>query len=284
MLCSKPFVQGVLEYGCGQCKACRMNRRRVWTTRLMLENRLHETSAFLTLTYRDECLPEGGNLVKRHLQLFFKRLRERNSDRKLRYFAVGEYGGFGLRPHYHALVYGLDVRDHGPIRRGCRCMVCSSWGFGDCDVGTVTEQSAAYVAGYVMKDHEVPKHLVPEFRLMSLKPGIGGDSVFFLRDSVVDSDGVIRGCDVDVPVVLRSGGKRHPIGRYIRGKWRRLLGMGDKEPVLASAFRQLEVIAKEFPQGGTKDGWMKREGRRIQSNRRAAVLSQIAKSKKGLGL
>lgn len=250
----------------------------------MLENRLHESSAFLTLTYREEALPEGGNLVKEHLQGFIKRLRERVRPTKLRYFGVGEYGGVGLRPHYHVLVFGLAVDDHGPIRRGCKCLVCSAWGFGDCDVGTVTEQSAAYVAGYVMKDHEVPKHLVPEFTLMSLKPGIGAESVFFLKESIIDRDGVIRGCDVDVPTVLRAGNHRHPLGRYIRGKLRVSLGMGAVERPAANALRQLEVISKEFPRGGTADGWRKRNDRRRQSVWKASFLRQLAKSKKGNGV
>lgn len=291
MLCAKPFRQGVLEYGCGQCRSCRLNRRRVWTSRLMLERDLHEASSFLTLTYRKECLPHGGNLVPEHLQSFLKRLRARLDPVRIRFYGVGEYGDITVRPHYHVCVFGYFPVDHLAPPRVCQCAVCSSWPYGHCDVGTVTEQSAAYVAGYVMnklchKEYIGVLGLVPEFSRMSLRPGIGGDAVLPLRDALVDGDGVIHpACDVDVPSVIRSGGKRYPLGRYLRSRLRKAFGGDGKEPESANARRQVEVIGKDFPQFD-KIGHAKelKESRRRQSQHRANTLAQIARSKKGIGV
>ena len=107
----------------------------------MLEALVHTKASFLTLTYDDENLPPGGQLVKRDLQLFIKRLRKAYGA--LRYFAVGEYGDLSLRPHYHAALYGLD-REEFPLIERC-------WGKGRVSVDDLTVQSAAYICGYVVK-------------------------------------------------------------------------------------------------------------------------------------
>lgn len=290
MLCAKPFRDGVLEYGCGQCRPCRLNRRRVWTSRLMLESNLHEANSFITLTYDEEHLPTGGNLSPKDLQDFLKRLRSALEPVRVRFYAVGEYGDETRRPHYHLALFGYMPDDHKA--RNCLCVVCRSWGKGSCDVGTLTEQSAAYIAGYVLnklshKEYIGVLGLVPEFCRMSLRPhGIGGGAVVHLRDSLIDSDGVIHpACDVDVPSVIRSGGKRYPLGRYIRSKLRKSFGGDGKEPSVANASRQVEVIAKDFAQydkiGHAKD---LKEQRRVQSQRNAYSRAQIVRSKKGIGI
>jgi len=58
-----------------------------------MEGSLHEHNTFLTLTYRDEALPDGNTLEPNHTRDFLKRLRKGN-DNRLRYFLVGEYGVF----------------------------------------------------------------------------------------------------------------------------------------------------------------------------------------------
>lgn len=68
---------------------CRINKRRIWTTRLFLESLVHRSSIFFTLTYRDECLPEGGNLNPRDMTLFLKRLRKAVAPLRIRFFIVG---------------------------------------------------------------------------------------------------------------------------------------------------------------------------------------------------
>ena len=70
---------------------------------------------FLTLTYSDENIERNdqgyGILVPDHTKEFWKRLRKyqsRHSNKKIRYYLVGEYGGSeNMRPHYHAIVFNL---------------------------------------------------------------------------------------------------------------------------------------------------------------------------------
>lgn len=104
---------------CGRCVGCRLERSRQWAIRCVHEASLHEENSFLTLTYSPENLPSNGSLVKHDLTLFFKRLRKAYSDKKLRYFACGEYGEQFDRPHYHVILFGLDPR----VERKKLCLV-----------------------------------------------------------------------------------------------------------------------------------------------------------------
>jgi len=71
-------------------------------------------ACFVTLTYSPKCLPlvlDSNNvpretLFKKDVQNYFKRLRN-NVDKKIRYYAAGEYGSKGNRPHYHLCIFGL---------------------------------------------------------------------------------------------------------------------------------------------------------------------------------
>ena len=58
MLCSNPYMKDGVSFGCGQCKGCRVNKRRQWTHRILLESMCHESSAFVTLTYDNDHLPK----------------------------------------------------------------------------------------------------------------------------------------------------------------------------------------------------------------------------------
>lgn len=108
----------------------------------MHETDYHQHSAFVTLTYADEFLPEDGAVHKDHLQLFLKRLRRRLEPVKLKYYATGEYGEKNGRPHYHIILYGLDEQTHLKQLHG-------AWPYGLIHTGTVTYDSARYVADYV---------------------------------------------------------------------------------------------------------------------------------------
>lgn len=140
---------------CGQCVGCRLERSRQWAIRCVHESQLHEENSFITLTYNDENLPEGGTLCKRDMQLFWKRLREKIGE--LRYYYCGEYGEITRRPHYHAIVFGKDFEDkkYWKTRKGIDLytsqLLEDTWQKGYCSVGSVTFESAAYVARYVMK-------------------------------------------------------------------------------------------------------------------------------------
>ncbi|QXP44216.1 MAG: replication initiator protein [Arizlama microvirus] len=238
MLCIKPFVKGgLVPLPCGQCMPCRINARRVWTTRLTLELYQHSAACFLTLTYAKE--PPGGTLVKRDVQLFMKRLRKAIYPATVRYYLVGEYGDNTFRPHYHVVLYGLD-RTHARI-------FADAWGLGHVHVGDVTRESCQYVAGYVtkkMNSHADPrlKGRAPEFTLMSRNPGIGSKSADYIGERMVASSGAAGWINQngDVPKVTRMDNKFWPLGRYMVSKIRVASGFenGNSPPLKKEEYLQ----------------------------------------------
>ena len=79
----------------------------------------HDHNCFLTLTYDEANLPRHGQLLKRDLQLFFKRLRKLMGP--FRYVACGEYGDLRRRPHFHVALFGVDFcADRIPWGAGIR--------------------------------------------------------------------------------------------------------------------------------------------------------------------
>lgn len=187
---ANPAVYRNFKVPCGRCSGCLASRARDWSLRCVLEAREYEKNCFVTLTYSPDNLPEHGSLEVRDLQLFMKRLRKKYSTIKIRYFACGEYGSKGGRPHYHLLLFNFDFPDkwmwHSSGGSGNVLYRSSEleklWPFGHSVVGQLTVQSAAYVARYCYKKFyggdadERLRHYgnrVPEFVVMSRKPGIG---------------------------------------------------------------------------------------------------------------
>jgi len=177
MLCAKQvFIQdkhtgGILNVPCGRCMACRLSRARMWSIRIMHETRSWTENTFLTLTYDDAHLPKNKSLDKTDVQLFFKRLRK-NYPTPFKYYLGAEYGDIGLRPHYHAILFGVSITD--------RRIISDTWGKGFVHLGNVSYDSANYVASYTLKKQSGPassiylqRGVVPEFALMSRRPGIG---------------------------------------------------------------------------------------------------------------
>lgn len=168
---------GGLYLPCGKCLACKLSKAREWSLRLAHELQDWSDATFVTLTYSDQNLPLGGNLVKKDLQLFFKRVRkDLQKNQKIKYYAVGEYGDRYGRPHYHAILFGLSP--NSPL-------ILDNWTAGLVHCGTVTEQSIFYTAGYIQKklygykDYDPYQGMQPPFSIMSLKPAIG---LNFLKD------------------------------------------------------------------------------------------------------
>lgn len=191
---------------CGRCIGCRLERSRVWAVRCMHEATLHESNLFLTLTYSDENLVWGSEyptLFPKHLQHFFKRLRK-TYGKKIRYYSCGEYGDETGRPHYHAIVFGLDLPDlrHYSTKNGNKIFTSETlnkiWKHGETKIGYVTFESCAYTARYIIKK-QLGKNssiynelgIEPEFARMSLKPGIGADWLEKFHKDVYPNDYVI---------------------------------------------------------------------------------------------
>lgn len=237
MKCKSPLVREGLKVGCGRCIPCLVNKRRIWTIRLLLESLLHDDAAFITLTYDDEHLPDDG-LCPKHTQDWLKRVRKLCSPKKLRFYLCGEYGDITARPHYHVLLFGFPSCRYGrPMvfgRNGCPCSNCrlirGSWSFGISYVGEVTKDSAQYVAQYVTKKFgksgDIVKGRHPEFNRMSNRPGIGADAIDKLfvstRNEWHQMKFLLEG---DVPTVINWSGQKWPLGRYLVDLLRVLYGL-----------------------------------------------------------
>lgn len=183
---------------CGRCIGCRIAKARDWATRMTHEAKLHSDNSFITLTYDDRHLPLDGSISREAVQLFLKRLRKAvagSAASGIRYFAVGEYGERFWRPHYHLITFGFfppDAKKWRQVRGNITyrsAFLEGVWPYGNVETGRVTPQSCGYVARYSMKkiggdkaaDHYSRPHpvtgqlhrVIPEFALMSRRPGIG---------------------------------------------------------------------------------------------------------------
>lgn len=209
-----------IELPCGRCQGCRLDKSRAWADRCLLELQYHKHSVFVTLTYNDAYVPKSFyygsdgesehlsyTLRKRDFQLFMKRLRKAFSEQKIRFFAAGEYGENTARPHYHAILFGLQLDDLVPYQkteqgfwyyhseslqnvwshRYCAddCNLFSGGSrlepLGEVVVADVSWETCAYTARYCLKklngeDAEAYRRfgVEPPFTLMSRRPGIGG--------------------------------------------------------------------------------------------------------------
>lgn len=230
-----------MAHGCQQCAPCRKNRKRIWVHRMLLENLCHDYSIFVTLTYDDEHLPEDGSLNKKHILTWlnsFRKAVKREYKRKIRYYLVGEYGTQSNRPHYHAIIYGVNI--------AVADILHNTWGRGFTYIGDVNKDTTAYVAGYVLKGKKrmeelTSNGLTPEFARMSRNPGIGAFAVPKIVSALNGDKGQYAFKNGDVPNELAHGGIRAPLGRYLKTKIRQDLGRDIKCPN-----ETLQMLKKEF--------------------------------------
>jgi len=184
-------IERALILPCGQCVGCRLQRASTWALRCVHEAKQYENNCFITLTYNDLNLPDDGSLRHSDYQKFMKRLKERASYHgfkgKIRFYMCGEYGEKLGRPHYHACIFNYDFPDKKYKRvNAIGDKIYSSellddvWKMSDpgmCEIGSVSIESAGYVARYIMKkvtgDGAVAHYgsLRPEYTKMS--KGIG---------------------------------------------------------------------------------------------------------------
>ncbi len=225
---------------CGQCLECRIKASKELAQRALAETTLHKSNYFITLTYDNEhighCYGETvsrttgeygfhPNLVKRDFQLFAKNLRQYNAElgnSELVIFYCGEYGPEHGRPHFHAIVYGLELPDlklfknENGVSYFTSDIVSNAWrdfehegkdarprGFSlVCDVNWST---CAYVARYVTKkmignsendyqslckDFNVEPQQ-REFHQGPKRPGLGKNWLLENMDDVYEHDKVV---------------------------------------------------------------------------------------------
>lgn len=244
MLCRRPYMMGTMACPCGGCLPCRINRRRVWAHRIVLESLKHGDSCFVTLTYDDANVP--AVLVKNDYRKWLKRLRKLLSPQKIRYFIAGEYGELSGRPHFHAAIFGLDRYTAGGVD-GRGGVVQASWGLGFTYVGELTFESASYIAGYLTKKVISDERSIREFSRMSLRPGIGACAMADVARVLSCDDGLDSvAANLDVPAVLKHGKRMLPLGRYLRRVLRGKLGFASKDtPSDASRLYGLHQAAEK---------------------------------------
>ena len=203
-----------VQVPCGRCIGCRLEKSRQWAVRMMHEASLHEFNCFITLTYDEKHLPRFASLDKRAFPKFIKRLRKAVWPLRFSYFHAGEYGGTFGRPHYHACIFGYDFPDKvvWTVRNGHTvwrsALLESCWKFGLSEVGSLTFESAAYVARYVVakklgkeaesaydvvdvSSGEVVGRREPEYATMSRRPAIASNWFKQYHQDVYPSDQVI---------------------------------------------------------------------------------------------
>lgn len=218
----KGYVDLRVEVACGRCIGCRIDRARDWQIRLIHESTLHHSSVFATLTYDDTHLPANNSLVERDMQLFLKRLRKSRTGDRISFFYAAEYGDLTLRPHYHAIIFGVDFPDKAKHSGdGAKTLYRSDelaklWGKGFASFGSVTPESCRYVADYVFKrfsgdlaDEKYSRidpgtgevyQVLPEYGRMSRRPAIGMRHYEKFQDDYFPSDfAVVKGSRRPVP-------------------------------------------------------------------------------------
>lgn len=164
--CVHPYIlKDGRIFKCGQCQLCKRSKSQEWTARVIheLNTMPNKKAVFVTLTYHPKFLPKcdksvfipqaikdrGGNLCKEDMVKFMKRLRKITDkmNRKIKYIYCGEYGGLNKRPHYHAIIMGIDAEEAQKMQ------IAKLWGKGivDIDKRLVDSKAIKYVLGYVRK-------------------------------------------------------------------------------------------------------------------------------------
>lgn len=188
--------------------------------RAMHESQLHQDNCVITLTY--ERMPKNGSLNTEDFTLFMKRLRKHFQPKKIRFLQCGEYGDKLGRPHHHAALFGIDFDDKIEFKKDDKSVLWTSeilqkkWRHGQCTVGELTFESAAYIARYISKkvygetkechytrvNEETGEVITikPEYITMSRNPGLASDYYKKYSKDVFPSDNIaVRGKLVKPP-------------------------------------------------------------------------------------
>lgn len=175
-LCLTPYFDKVtnMPHNCGHCAHCRSQKKVAWSSRVIADyNAFNQKAVFLTLDYADSHLPNArpvynqktgevyryasgmprlmGDLCRPHANAFFNKFktyyqRKFNTKFEGKYFLCGEYGGRFGRPHYHALILGIDINQIEVIK-----LLESCWKYGRCKIEAPrnAEHCIKYIAGYL---------------------------------------------------------------------------------------------------------------------------------------
>lgn len=178
---------------------------------------LHELTnwtvySFVTLTYSEECLPtvggpfsSRGTLCRRDFTLYCKRLRRAIAPRKLKYYACGEYGATTLRPHYHAILFGVSDRK----------IIETAWSKGFVKVLPVSVETFRYVTGYIDKGASWSR-IRADYTAAGLEPPFKAQSTGLGKQYALDNERIFSNRKY-----LTVNGFKYGLPRY----YRRLYGL-----------------------------------------------------------
>lgn len=249
---------------CGKCIGCRMDYSRSWADRMTYHViGKEDVSWFVTLTYDDDNVSDLQHSINYDLYAleyddmtkFIKRLRNKFRDCEIDYFYSGEYGDSTFRPHFHMILYGVDIpdlefwksNDNGdPIY--ISDIFNSLWQKGFVTISKFSWRGAAYAASYVEKkldgrrlDEYTAVGLTPEKARMSRRPGIAYD---YYQEHSLD---IWKNNGLSVPRDVNSSGKLG-IPRYFRKLAEKDTGSADYAAFLEWQNRMLchSNFANEF--------------------------------------
>lgn len=213
---------------CGHCYKCLTDKREMWSDRIRFD--ILEAykqgcgSSFCTWTYSDDHYPLNGSLCKDDSKKFLRFVKREVDYHKIKvpftgitgnkvfhYYYVGEYGGSSGklesgRPHYHAIMIGLDTDTMLALSRLC-------WIKGFHTVQPAMSGSIRYVLKYLDKqssdDYKIytDNNLEPPFAFIS--HGIGKKYLEDNQEFIIENYG------------YRSKNTVRPIPYY----YKKLLGM-----------------------------------------------------------
>lgn len=164
---SDDFGEKVVEVPCGRCIECLMQKSTDIVVRGVVEYKKwnnYYNGCFITLTYKNKCLPENGSLKKQDYIVFLRELRrlikKEEGRTGIRILGCGEYGTLKGRPHYHLVIFNWLPNDL-KIDNSCNSktknilykskILSELWGKGRVVIGKASENTVGYVAGYTTK-------------------------------------------------------------------------------------------------------------------------------------
>ncbi|GMO63816.1 MAG: hypothetical protein Ta2A_11230 [Treponemataceae bacterium] len=153
-------LYGIKELPCTKCILCRRAHALEWSNRVLHETygRHLSTQSYVTLTYAPAYQPRTSQglptLCKTDFQDFIRELRRDVSKGTLHYYACGEYGTQTHRPHFHAILIGVEypITDFsGLVPRNPPSQLTRAWTKGFITCKRVHNNNIGYVCQYTAK-------------------------------------------------------------------------------------------------------------------------------------
>lgn len=204
---------------CGKCPPCLKRRAGNWVFRLLQEQKVSHTSAFITLTYDDKNIATTKQglqtLSVEHHQKFIKRLRKNITEDFLseiqgpiKYYTAGEYGPETERPHFHSIIFNLPASyiKHPEL-------ITKDWQMGNVKAIVCNPRTIAYTTGYVNETlytikQEENDDRVKEFSLQS--KGLGANYLTPARSRYYRK--------IKTPYLIIQDGQKKQMPRYYKNK------------------------------------------------------------------